>query len=307
MRARLTELTELYRRMLRIRLLEERLQQLCDAGEGADLHFNRGQEAIAVGVCAALEPQDLIVCHHRTIAHHLARGGDMKRLVAELLGKVTGVNGGRAGEMHLSDHNIGHMFSWQLVGTCIPVAAGLAYALRKRRTDAIVAVFFGDAATANGQFHEGVNIAAVHELPLLLVCENNGRAGNVTREHYQPVPYVLNRLEGFGIQSTVINGNSVEFVQKVTRATRSSMLEDRYPHGIECMTERLCKHKQGQGDIRNAEELARAARMDPLSEAHEGQLDAYGSRDDDSVMRREILEEVDIAIERARNDPIAEL
>src|SRR3990167_9800788 len=120
--------TKLHDQMLLIRLLEDRLQVLCDQGLGTDLHFSKGQEAISVGVMAALRETDYVVTHHRTIAHAIARGVPMKSLVAELLGKAEGINGGYAGEMHLSFPFKRFMFSFQLVGTCVPVAAGLAWA-----------------------------------------------------------------------------------------------------------------------------------------------------------------------------------
>src|SRR4029077_11854823 len=119
--------SDLFHTMLTIRLVEERLQAMCMRGEAGDLHFSRGQEAIATGVCAALRPTDHIVTHHRTIAHEIAKGAELYTLLAEILGKRTGCNGGIAGEMHISNPAIRHDFSFQLVGTCVPVSVGLAY------------------------------------------------------------------------------------------------------------------------------------------------------------------------------------
>lgn len=268
----------LYERMVTIRLLEDRLQKLCDQGLAGDLHFNKGQEAIAVGVCAALEDRDQMVTHHRTIAHQVARGADVRGLVAELLGRRTGINGGRAGEMHISDRSIGHAFSFQLVATCIPVAAGLAWGLKKHHgSGAAVACFFGDAASSNGQFHEGMNLAAIHRLPILFVCENNKRAGNITPEHYAPSTWVGERVGHYGIPWDRTDGNSVESVYgAASEALRHVRGRDGGPFFLELMTERLCWHKQGQRDVRTADELARAAAGDPLKKILAGEVDEVG-------------------------------
>lgn len=256
----------LYRQMLLIRILEEEIQLLCDKGQGFDAHFNTGQEAIAVGACAALEPTDYIVAHHRTIAHAVAKGVPLYPLVAELLGKSTGIAGGLAGEMHLSYPAKRFMFSFQLVGTSIPVAAGLAWAVKNYlKTQDVVAVFFGDAATSNGQWHEGVTLAALHNLPLLLLCENNHLAGNVRPDKYLPTKTVVERASAYGITGMLVDGNRVEQVVDAVKAARNFALTKSRPVLIEFDTTRLGRHKQGQGDIRTPEELAELWKRDPLA------------------------------------------
>jgi pyruvate dehydrogenase E1 component alpha subunit len=259
------QIEDIYLRMFTIRYLEERLQEFCDKGMAGDLHFNKGQEAISVGVCSVLSPADHIVTHHRTIAHEIAKGAKLYPLIAELLGKRTGLNGGRAGEMHLTNPDIRHDFSFQLVGTCIPVAAGIAWALKNHHKNGeVVAVFFGDAATSNGQFHEGVSLAAIHDLPLLMICENNHRAGNITPKHYTIGRGISERADGgWGITSIEVDGNSID---QIVAATTAALPRARNgePVLIECHTERLCWHKQGQRDIRSPDELREAAIRDPL-------------------------------------------
>ena len=249
-----------------IRTLETKLQSLCNSGAcRADLHFSTGQEAISVGVISALRPSDYIVVHHRTIAHAVAKGVPLGPLVAELLGKPSGINGGRAGEMHMSHLPSRFMFSFQLVGTCVPVAAGLAWAVEHfLKTDDIVVVFHGDAATANGQWHEGMNLAAVQKVPLLLICENNHLAGNVRPEDYQPVDAVRIRAISYGIQSRYVDGNDVQKVIAAAQDAAHYVRTERRPLLLECDTTRLGRHKQGQGDIRTAEEIALLALRDPL-------------------------------------------
>jgi len=294
-----------FRTMLTARLLEDRLQKICLAGEAGDLHFSKGQEAISTGVCAALRPTDHMVTHHRTIAHEVARGADLYKLVAEVLGKRTGFNGGRAGEMHISNPDIRHAFSFQLVGTCIPVAAGLAWALRyHHKNDEIVACFFGDAASSNGQFHEACTIAAIHKVPLLLVCENNGLAGNVTKDKYLPTANVAERMGSYRIPAKTIDGNDVRFVESSARLLLAWIRDGNGPAMLECLTERLCHHKQGQGDIRTKEKLAELALRDPLIlEAERLGL----SSDAQTTMENEINAEIDRVLERVRLDPVAEV
>jgi len=262
----MTELLELYERMVTIRLVENKLQEYCFRGEAGDLHFSKGQEAISVGVCAALRPTDYIVTHHRTIAHEIAKGAELRGLIAEILGKATGFNKGLAGEMHINNPAIRHMFSFQLVGTCVPVAVGLAYALRYyKKTDDVVAVFFGDACTSNGQFHEAMNIAKIRKVPLLLVCENNGLAGNIRKEYYLPTETVADRMCGYGTgNADEVDGNDISNVLEVAKQAIDVVRIMGEPFLLDMKTTRLCHHKQGQADIRTKEEIAKLAERDPL-------------------------------------------
>ena len=283
-RARESNHAELVRRMQTIRTVETRLLELCRRGEAGDLHFSTGQEAISVGVCAALHPTDRVVNHHRPISHHIARGVPLEPLIAEVLGRRTGCNSGRAGEMHISNRSAGLDFSFQLVGTCIPVAVGLAWALKYHyKSDEIVTVFFGDATSSNGQFHEGLTIAAVQKVPLLLICENNHRAGNITPEYYLPTDGVKERMAAYGIAGFRIDGNDVHQVMTWALMAAERVRSTGRPYLLECETQRLCPHKIGQKDVRSKEELERLSEHDPLrgvpvDTALEAEIDACISR-----------------------------
>jgi acetoin:2,6-dichlorophenolindophenol oxidoreductase subunit alpha len=302
-------LRKLYVQMLTIRGVEDRLQKLCDAGDAGDLHFNKGQEAISVGVCHAFAPADRMVTHHRTIAHQIAKWGEIGQLqtrqflhglVAEVLGKATGVRGGRAGEMHISDPAIGHDFSFQLVGTCITVGAGLAWALKNyKKTDQVVVCFFGDAASSNGQFHEGLSLASIHGLPILFVCENNGLAGNIRPGHYLPTTSVSDRAMAYDIDVSEGDGNDVEDVVGKTRNVIESVRQGR-PHLLELHTTRLCWHKQGQRDVRPPEELAKLAERDPLISLEKKLLWSFDRFDLDGLSSAvtEVLDEVFVEVSR---------
>ena len=258
----------LRQQMVRLRVLQERLQALCDAGEcEADLHLGIGQEAIPVGVCAALGPEDVVLCHHRMIGWAVSKGVPLEPLVAELLGKETGIAGGRAGEMHLRAPEYGLIHTFQLVGTVIPVAAGVAWGMKQRGSKGIVVAVCGDAATANGQFHEGLNIAAVNRLPLLVVVENNGVAGNVTANYYSPFDLnsaVYERARAFDVEIDRVDGNDVDEVCSRVKYAMKRIRETSKPFFFECATNRLGRHKQGMGDLRSKEEMARLWAQDPL-------------------------------------------
>ena len=251
--------------MFLVRHIEDRLQGLCLEGLAGDLHFSKGQEAISAGVCAALRRTDYVVAHHRTIAHAIVKGVPLVPMLAEVLGKAGGLNGGMAGEMHMSHPASRFMFSFQLVGTCLPVAAGVAWAVKNvHKTDDVVVVFHGDAATANGQWYEGMNLAAVHQLPLLVVCENNELAGNVRPVDYMPVKRVTERAHGCHIPVMDADGNDLAAVIQAARFAVKCIRENRGPVFLECRTTRLGRHKQGQGDLRSKEEVAALALRDPL-------------------------------------------
>lgn len=296
-------MTAAYRTLFTIRTLETRLQSYCDRGEAGDLHFSKGQEAIATGVCAALKPTDYIVTHHRTIAHAIAKGAQLYPLIAELLGKRTGYCQGRAGEMHISIPSIRYAYSFQLVGTCVPVATGLAWAMKyHHKTDDVVCVFFGDAASSNGVVHEALTIASLRRVPLLLVCENNGLAGNVRPEHYLPTPTVRARMAAYGISWAMADGNDVDHVRDAAAKAVEFVRESSRPTLLECHTHRLCFHKQGQSDLRSKAEIAELAKDDPLIKAR-AQLSAGEAFRIESIVNLEIED----AFARVAKDEVAEV
>lgn len=167
-------LIELYRCMLRIRMVEEAIASHYGEGEmRCPVHLSIGQEAAAVGVCAALNKTDKLYSNHRCHAHYLAKGGDLRRMLAELYGKATGCIGGRGGSMHLMDLTVGIMASVPIVASAIPLAVGNALACKRMGSRSVTVVFIGDASIEEGVFHESANFASLHKLPVIFVCENN--------------------------------------------------------------------------------------------------------------------------------------
>ena len=290
--------------MLTIRLVEDELQRLCLTGEASDLHFSKGQEAISVGVCSKLRPTDYIVTHHRTISPAIARGFPMNPFMAEILGKATGINKGLAGEMHIRNPGLRFMFSFQLVGTCASVAAGLAWAVKYyKKEDNIVAVFLGDAATSNAQFHEGMNLAAVRKVPLFVVVEDNHLAGNIRPEFYLPAP-IEKRFEAFGIRVSKADGNKVDEVMDAARTCIELVRANSSPAALILDTTRLSWHKQGQRDIRSQAEVDELAKRDPLlyEERRVGIDEALKS-----TLTKTIEREIAEAVDYARKSPVPKM
>jgi len=229
------------------------------------------------------------------------KGAALHPLIAEILGKATGFNKGLAGEMHINNQDIRHVFSFQLVGTCVPVAVGLAYALRYyKKTDDVVAVFFGDACTSNGQFHEAMNIAKIRKVPLLLVCENNGLAGNIRKEYYLPTETVSERMDAYGIRANAIDGNDVKKVMIATEIAVGGIRQWSAPYLLEMNTTRLCHHKQGQADVRSKEEIAKLAERDPLLVAEHRMSVTEETKE---KIWRDIEKEIDEVFAKVKEDP----
>src|SRR5579885_2281634 len=203
-------LERLYRSLYRIRRLEEEVARVYPTDRiKSPVHLSIGQEAVSVGVCEALRPDDVVFGTYRGHALYLAKGGGLKPMLAELYGKATGCARGKGGSMHLISLETGMMGTSAVVGTTIPNAVGYAYALRVQRQEAIVASFFGDGATEEGVFAESLNFAALKQLPILFVCENNRYAIHTHQKQRQGRPDICARAEAFGIPAERIEDNDV--------------------------------------------------------------------------------------------------
>ena len=302
----MTDYLELYKKMVLVRTLESKFLDLAKTtGEISDLHLNRGQEAISIGVTSVLRPSDYMVTHHRTISHAIGKGMALQPLVDEILGRSTGVCGGKSNEMHLRDPSTGYMFSFQLVGTGMPVAAGVAWASRYvKKEDNITVLFIGDAASSNAQFLEGANAAALFNVPLLIVIENNHLAGNITPKYYFPEGTTLtDRLSAFGIPSFPVDGNKIDKVVDTAKRLVEITRTISKPQAMICDTTRLLMHKIGQGDARTPEQIAILARRDPLIYAQK-MLEPLGLTNDDvTVIYDGAMRVVDEAIDRGHAAP----
>src|SRR5688572_2889015 len=214
-----TQRREAYRRMLRIRKFEEEGTRLYIAGKIAGAyHASIGQEAAIVGACMALRDDDTMTGTHRSHGHPIGKGAQIKALMAELMGKATGICKGRGGSMHLADSSVGIVGESAIVGGGIPLATGCGLSAKVRKTEQVSLCFFGDGAVNQGTFHESLNMASLWKLPVIYFCENNGYAitTSVAKSHGQPS--IAKRAQAYGLPGVLVDGQNVLSVNAATSA-----------------------------------------------------------------------------------------
>jgi len=234
-----------YKSLYRIRRVEEEIARVYPTDKiKSPIHLSIGQEAVSVGVCEALLPEDVVFGTYRSHAYFLAKGGNLKGMIAEQFGRSTGCAKGKGGSMHLADIAHGVMGASAVVGTTIPNAVGYAYALKLQRKKAIVVSFFGDGATDEGVFHESLNFAALKNVPLIFVCENNSYAihTHISRRQSRP-DSLVQRVSTYGIPAERIEGNDVlKVYERVSKATKALRNGQSGPFFFECLTYRWKEH-----------------------------------------------------------------
>lgn len=257
--------------MLRVRLFEQSLiSHILDGEIKTPCHLCIGQEAVAVGVCQALQPEDVVFGNHRSHGHYLAKGGSMNALCAEIYGKETGCSRGRGGSMHLAAPEVGFMGSVPIVAGTVALAVGAAMAFKMRGEKRIVVAFFGDGAMQEGIVYESFNLARLYSLPILFVCENNQYATHMkARDCLFTQPHLI--AEGIGYEPDRRDGNDVVAVNTSTAIRREWIVSRNQPFFIEFTTYRLCGHVGPDDnilgkhlDIRPEEEVAAWQAKDPL-------------------------------------------
>ena len=291
-----------YARMRLIRGFEQQALALVRSGEiVGGIHPYIGEEAVAVGVCAALRDDDLITSTHRGHGHVLAKGADPRRMLAELFGRETGLNHGRGGSMHAADLRLGILGANAIVGAAAPIAVGAAWAARRAGRDQVVATFFGDCALNQGVLLEAMNLAALWRLPVLFVCENNGYATTMpisTGVAGAPV----GRAQAFGIPAQTIDGMDVETVRDAAAGAVAAARAGGGPAFLECLTYRYGPHHtielRMRLSYRSEEEIERWRQRDPLG--IQGARISSEERDKLDAEAAEILAE---AAEFARSSP----
>lgn len=241
-----TQALEAYRRMERIRCFEETAQELYLGGKipGA-CHCSIGQEAAIVGACMALRDDDYITGTHRSHGHPIGKGAKLDGLMAELMGKKTGICKGRGGSMHLADNSVGIVGESAIVGGGIPLATGCGLSAHARGTDQVSLAFFGDGASNQGTFHESINMAAVWKLPVIYFCENNGYAITTSVKDSHGQPDIARRADGYGIPGYIVDGQDVEAVYEVTKTAVLRARAGDGPTLIEAKTYRFDEHNVG--------------------------------------------------------------
>jgi acetoin:2,6-dichlorophenolindophenol oxidoreductase subunit alpha len=235
---------DIYYRLVKIRLAEEAVAENYKRQEmRCPVHLSIGQEAVAVGVCAALRDDDIIFSTHRCHSHYLGKGGSLDRMIAELHGKQTGCSGGLGGSMHLVDEGVGMMGSSAIVGGSIPLGVGAALSIKiSGETDRVAVPFFGDGATEEGVFHESLSFASLHKLPVIFIAENNFVATASPLVARRPMDNIFQHGGVFGIPGHAVNGNDVVEVYDVAQKAIAIARKGEGPSLIEARTYRLMGH-----------------------------------------------------------------
>jgi TPP-dependent pyruvate/acetoin dehydrogenase alpha subunit len=302
------QLLWMYERMTLIREFEERLKWLVETGVpvGA-VHYYTGQEACAVGVCAALEPTDWIASTHRGHGHCIAKGVEVHRMMAELYGKATGSNRGKGGSMHITDVRVGMLGVNPIVGMGATHAVGAALSAKVRKTHQVAASFFGEGAASIGAVHEAMNLAAIWKLPVVFVCENNGYAQSTPVEYAVSVSRISDRAAAYNMPGVTIDGQDV---MAVWSAAATAVERARGGHGpslIECMTYRYYGHHQGDDTHRyrtNEEENAARGRDCIRRFRHQLLERGAASEEDLDAIDASNRQKIDEAVAFAESSPL---
>lgn len=299
---------QLYTTMSLVREFEERLKRLVEQGVpvGA-VHYYTGQEAVAAGVCGALEPDDWIASTHRGHGHCIAKGVDVAAMMAELFGKSTGTNRGKGGSMHVTDVTKGVLGVNPIVGAGVAHAVGAALSAKVRKTTQVAVAFFGDGAANIGTVHESMNMASIWRLPVIFVCENNGYAQATPADYALSVQDIADRAAAYGMPGTIVDGQDAIAVWEAAATAVQRARSGNGPTLLECKTYRYYGHHQGDDPLRyrTVEEEAHARQRDCLVRFRErmrrtGPLHLAELDDIDADTRRR----VDEAVEFAKASPL---
>lgn len=305
------DLIGLYTTMLTIRRFEERAAQEYAAGAiPGFIHSYIGQEAVATGVCANLTPDDRIVSNHRGHGHCIAKGADVRRMMAEIHGRKTGYCRGKGGSMHIADFSIGMVGANGIVCAGLPIATGAALAAQLEGGSRVAVVFFGDGASNEGEFHECLNLAAIWRLPIVFACENNLYGANTPIGRVLPTPTIAERAGAYGIPSTVVDGNDVLAVYEAAREAVAGARSAAGPRFIEFKTYRWHHHFEGGyfPDLRPKDEIEEWKGKCPIKRferrlEEDGVLDRKGQEALDLEVMARIEDAVKFAVESPYPDP----
>jgi TPP-dependent pyruvate/acetoin dehydrogenase alpha subunit len=293
----------LYRSLYLIRRVEEEVARVYPTDKvKSPVHLSIGQEAVSVGICDVLRPDDVVFGFYRSHALYIAKGGDLRKMIAELYGKVTGCAKGKGGSMHLVDVAAGVMGTSAVVGTGIPQAAGYAYAMKLRGSDRVVVNVFGDGAADEGAWHEAANFACVKKVPLLFVCENNQYAINSPQLARQAADNQVERARAYGMPAERIEGNDVVAVRDAVEQAVAKLRQGHGPIFLECMTYRWKEHV-GPGEDFGV--YRSRAEFEPWFQSDQvpliGAKVEAGRR---AAIEQEVEREIQDAFEFAENSPV---
>jgi pyruvate dehydrogenase E1 component alpha subunit len=291
-----------YERMYLIRRYEERAYELYEKAilVGA-IHAYMGEEAVAVGVCGNLGAGDYVVSTHRGHGHCLAQGLDPRAMMAEMLGKSTGLCRGKAGSMHLCDPDKGLLGCNGIVGAGLPFSVGVGISIRNRGTDQVCVCFFGDGASNQGTFHESLNMASAWKLPILYVCENNQYAISTKFSSVSSIERIADRAAAYSMPGRTVDGMDVEAVFHAAGELIDLARNGHGPSLLECITYRFCGHSRGDpdcGPYRTKEELDAWKERDPLKGmVNKGLIPLETARQIEAAVEQQLDEVVQYALE----------
>ena len=299
-------LIELYRQMVLIRRFEEKCAESYAYGKiGGFCHLYIGEEAVAVGSIAALSEEDHIVTHYRDHGYALARGCDTGATMAELYGRATGVSGGRGGSMHLADVSKKFWGGYAIVAGHIPLAVGIAHAIKYRKQQEVVVCYFGDGSTNNGYFHEALNIAAVGNLPIIFLAENNAYGMGTAITTASRVTDLVDKAQGLHVPGASVDGMDLLAVYEATKEMRERCLKGEGPFFLEAKTYRLVGHSIADAAAyRTKDEVEQYREGDPIARFGHYLADRdILSADAAKELDREVIAEVDAAAKFADDSP----
>ena len=299
----------MYRNMLRIRHFEERLAEESAQGNIPGLlHLYVGEEAVAVGTCSTLRKDDYITSTHRGHGHCIAKGGDLRKMMAELFAKETGYCKGRGGSMHIAAPDIGIVGCSAIAGAGIPIAAGVGLSIKLRKTDQVCVSFFGDGASNTGAFHEGMNLAALWELPVVYVLENNLYAISTPTLKSTRLKNISDRAAAYDMRGVVADGMDVLSVYESVSDAVSKARRGEGPTLVECKTYRFRGHHEGdpkRGETyRSKQEMEEWEKRDPIPKLASKMIkDRKATQDELDLINREVTNEIEDAVAFAKQSP----
>jgi len=300
------KLVGMYKRMLEIRFFEEKVFDLYAQNlVPGTIHLYLGEEAVAVGVCSALKRDDYITSTHRGHGHCIAKGADLKRTMAEILGKKTGYCKGKGGSMHIADFTIGMLGATAVVGAGLPIAVGAGLSVKLRGTDQVVACFFGEGASNQGTFHESINMASTWKLPVIFVCENNLYAMGTRQSRVMNIENIADRAVAYGIPGAVVDGNDVLTVYEATQKAVERARRGEGPTLIECKTYRHKGHSRvDPAKYRPKEEVEQWLAKDPIKRFKEKLLQTNTLTEAEiQQIEKEVSDEIEEAVKFAMESP----
>jgi pyruvate dehydrogenase E1 component alpha subunit len=301
-------LIDMYKTMVKIRQFEEKLRQEYHKGNlSGMLHLSVGEEAIASGACAALRKNDYITSNHRGHGHCIAKGGDLKLMIAEILGKEIGYCKGKGGSMHIADPSLGIIGANGIVGGGIPIATGCALSCKLRKENQVTLCFFGDGASNQGSFHESLNLASVWKLPAIYICENNLYAVSTHQSRQQNITNIADRASSYNIPGYVVDGNDVIAVYEIVCKAVDYARKGDGPSLIECKTYRWYGHCEADPPTttyRTIEEEKKWKEQCPINKLEKKLIESnILNRDDLKEIDKEVKKEIESALEFAKSSP----